>query len=57
MTEATTVTSGAIAKELGVSEGKVKKAIEKLGLEPVAKRGVCRLYAPEAVEAVKNALA
>ena len=56
MTEQATVTVGIIAKEIGVSDAKVKKAIETLKIEPVAKRGVCKLYAPETTEAVKKAL-
>jgi hypothetical protein len=57
MSATETVTTGVIAKELGVTDTRVKKAIEKLGIEPVGKRGVCRLYAPEVVEQVKAALA
>lgn len=57
MTEQATVTVGVIAKELGVSDTKVKKAIEALKIEPVGKRGICKLYATEVVEAVKKALA
>jgi Mn-dependent DtxR family transcriptional regulator len=56
MNEQATVTVGVIAKTLGVSDAKVKKAIETLAIEPVAKRGVCKLYAPETTEAVKKAL-
>lgn len=56
MAETATVTAAVIAKELGVSDAKVKKAITALGIEPVAMRGVCKLYAPETVEAVKKAL-
>lgn len=57
MSEQATVTVGVIAKELGVSDTKVKKAIEALKIEPVGKRGICKLYATEVVEAVKKALA
>ncbi len=57
MTEQATVTVGVIAKEVGVSDTKVKKAIEALKIEPVGKRGVCKLYATEVIEAVKKALA
>ncbi|WP_156886921.1 hypothetical protein [Pleomorphomonas oryzae] len=57
MTEQTTVTVGVIAKEIGVSDTKVKKAIEALKIEPVGKRGICKLYATEVLEAVKKVLA
>lgn len=49
-------TAGNIAKELGVSDGKVKKAIEALGLKPVAKKGVCNYYGKDALAKVKTAL-
>jgi hypothetical protein len=54
--EQATTTVGVIAKQLGVSDAKVKKAIETLKIEPVGKRGICKLYAPETAEAVKKAL-
>lgn len=57
MTDQATVTVGVIAKELGVSDAKVKKAIEALKIEPVGKRGICKLYATDVVEAVKKTLA
>ncbi|WP_370673868.1 hypothetical protein [Pleomorphomonas sp. PLEO] len=57
MTEQTTVTVGVIAKEIGVSDAKVKKAIETLKIEPVGKRGICKLYASDVIEAVKKTLA
>jgi len=56
MDDKATVTIGSIAKELGVSDAKVKKAIEALAIEPVGKRGICKLYAPDALEAVKAKL-
>lgn len=49
------LTAGAIAKELGLTDAKVKKAIKDLGLEPKAKRGVCNLYGKDAVAKVKKA--
>lgn len=52
-----TVTVGVIAKELGVSDTKVKKAIEALKIEPIGKRGVCKLYATDVVEAIRKTLA
>jgi hypothetical protein len=51
-----TITSGDIAKELGVSDGKVKKAIKELGIEPQAKKGVCNYYSRDALAKIKEAL-
>jgi hypothetical protein len=50
------LTAGSIAKELSVSDAKVKKAIQTLGLQPAAKKGVCNLYSKEAVAKIKTAL-
>ncbi|MFN3075984.1 MAG: hypothetical protein ABT940_03700 [Alphaproteobacteria bacterium] len=50
------LTVGSIARELGVSDGKVKKAIKDLGLEPAARRGVCRYYDRGAVDKIKPSL-
>ena len=44
---------GNIAKELGVSDGKVKKAIKDLGLEPTSKKGVCSFYSRDAIAKIK----
>jgi len=44
---------GNIAKELGVSDGKVKKAIKELGLEPASKRGACCFYSRDAITQIK----
>lgn len=49
------LTAGAIARELGLSDAKVKKAIKDLGLEPKAKKGVCNLYGRDAVAKVRKA--
>ncbi len=46
-----------IAKDLGASEAKVKKAIKELGLEPDAKKGVCCLYGTAARAKIKKQLA
>lgn len=45
-----------IAEALGASPAKVKKAIQTLGLEPSAKKGVCCFYDASAVEKIKAAL-
>lgn len=50
------LTAANIAKTLGVSDAKVKKAIQALGIKPQAKKGVCSYYAKEAVAKVKSAL-
>lgn len=50
------ISAGNIAKELGVSDAKVKKAIKELALEPAAKRGVCSFYSRDAIAKVKASL-
>ncbi|MFQ5792913.1 MAG: hypothetical protein ACE5JI_20785 [Acidobacteriota bacterium] len=50
------VTVGNIAKELGVSDAKVKKAINELGIRPEAKKGVCNYYSRNALAKVKASL-
>ncbi len=50
------ITAANIAKELGASPAKVKKAIEALKIEPVAKKGVCTYYSRDAVKKIKAAL-
>ncbi|MBI1949729.1 MAG: hypothetical protein HYS27_28840 [Deltaproteobacteria bacterium] len=49
-------TAANIAKELGVSDGKVKKAIAELKLAPDAKKGVCCYYGPAAKKKIAAAL-
>lgn len=43
----TLLTASAMAKDLGVSDAKVKKAILELGLVPAAKKGCCRYFTSE----------
>jgi hypothetical protein len=50
------LTAANIAKALKVSDGKVKKAIQTLGIKPDAKKGVCSYYGKETVAKVKAAL-
>lgn len=50
------VTSGGIAKELGVSDTKVKKAIKDLSIQPKAKKGACSYYSRDEVTRIKEAL-
>lgn len=51
------ISAANIAKELGVSDAKVKKAIKELALEPAAKRGVCNFYARDDIARIKASLA
>lgn len=50
------LTPGNIAKELKVSDAKVKKAIQELGLTPAAKKGVCSYYSKKDIARIKTAL-
>jgi hypothetical protein len=50
------ITAANIAKELGASPAKVKKAIEGLGLQPAAKKGVCSYYGRGDVKKIQAAL-
>lgn len=56
MSDPDLISAGNIAKELGVSDAKVKKAIKELALEPAAKRGVCSFYSRDAVDKIKASL-
>ena len=48
--------AGAMAKELGVSAGKVKKALVGLGIEPDFVKANCGYYYTERTAQVKKAL-
>ncbi len=50
------LTAGNIAKNLTVSDAKVKKAIQELGIKPKAKKGVCNYYSADALAKVKTFL-
>ena len=50
------VTAASIAKQLGGSDGKVKKAIKELKLPPDAKKGVCCYYGAASVKKIAAAL-
>lgn len=52
----TLMTSGNIAKTLGVSDAKVKKAIKDLKIKPEAKKGVCNYYSASALGRIKSSL-
>lgn len=50
------LSTGAIAKELGVSGAVVSKTIKALNLKPESKKGVCSYYSKDAVKKIKAAL-
>jgi hypothetical protein len=50
------LTSAKIAEQLGASPAKVKKAIDSLGIQPAAKKGICCLYDAAAVQKIQGAL-
>jgi len=50
------ITSGEIAKELGISDAKVKRLIKELKLQPETKKGVCNYYSRDALPKIKKAL-
>lgn len=50
------LTAGKIAKELGVSDAKVKKAIKELDMEPETKKGACSYYSKAQIVKIKKAL-
>lgn len=50
------MTSGNIAKALGVSDAKVKKVLKDLKIKPEAKKGVCNYYSRGALTKIKTAL-
>ncbi len=54
--QAELVTAGNMAKALGISDAKVKKAIQELGIKPAAKKGVCSYYTKESLARVKAAV-
>lgn len=49
--------AGAMAKELGISPAKVKRALADLGIEADFVKSGCAYYYAERTEAVKKALA
>lgn len=50
------LTTGNIAKELGVSDAKIKKIITELGIKPATKKGVCNYYSGDMLGKIKAAL-
>jgi hypothetical protein len=55
-TEEAPIGAAAIAKELKLSEAKVKKLIQELGIAPAATRGICKFYSRDAIEAIRKAV-
>lgn len=49
-------TANRMAKELGASEAKVKAALERLGIEPSARKGCCRYYTAQDLQRVRETL-
>ena len=52
----TLFTAGAMAKDLAVSDAKIKKAIKDLKIEAAAKKGCCSYFTAEDMKKIKNAL-
>lgn len=48
------MTAGALAKEMGLPETKVKKAIAELKIKPAAKKGICNLYGKDVIPKIKS---
>ena len=54
--QADLLTAGGVAKELGVSDAKVKKVIKELAIEPKAKKGACNYYSRDVIKKIKVAI-
>ena len=50
------LTAGKIAQELKVTDAKVKKAIQELGIKPTEKKGPCNYYSKDVIAKIKSAL-
>ncbi len=50
------LSTGAIAKELGVAGPIISKTIKALNLKPELKKGVCSYYSKDAVKKIKAAI-
>ncbi|HOZ21154.1 MAG TPA: hypothetical protein PLO28_05185 [bacterium] len=50
------LSAGKLAKEWGVTDAAVKKAIKELGIEPDAKKGACAMYGKATAVKIKAAL-
>ena len=49
-------TIGTIAEDCGATQQKVGRVIRELGIQPVARAGMARVFSLEAVERIRNAL-
>jgi hypothetical protein len=49
-------TAGKLAEQWGIPAGKVKKAIESLGIAPDHKKGACNYYSEATAGKIKKAL-
>lgn len=49
-------TVGNWAKELGVSDKKLKDAVKAAGIEPDAKKGACSLYSRQSIDKAKKGI-
>ena len=47
------LTAGNIAKALNVSDTKIKKLIQQLGIKPVAKKGICSYYSKDTIKKIE----
>lgn len=56
MSDSAMLSPAKIAEAVGASPAKVKKAIETLGLQPAAKKGVCCFYDEAAVAKIRASL-
>ena len=50
------MTEGSLAKQMGLPDAKVKKAIAELKIKPAAKKGVCNLYGKDVIPKIKSVL-
>ena len=50
------LTSGQIAEKVGDDRDRVAYAIRKTGIEPIGRAGIVRLFAPSAVDTVRQFL-
>jgi len=50
------MTAGNMAKALGIPDGKVKKAIQELGIKPTAKKGACNYYSRDVLNKIKTVI-
>ena len=54
---ATMVTTGQIAKDVGVHRSKIDYAIEKAGIQPRGRAGIIRLFSTDQISVIEAALA